>query len=204
AHRWVLMNDAWCALMHRPREAMLGRTDYDLGSREQADGYCALDDEVFKTGEDREIEEGLTLSDGKVHILLTRKRLVNLANTHGDQPFICVSVFDITDIRRTEAALREREARYRATVELSPLIAWSADPQGGIVDVVPRWYEKTGLTPEQTLGTAWAAALHPEDVSDTARKWLHATETGELFSTEYRYRLRDGSYRSSAMRKRAS
>ncbi|MCO6414639.1 PAS domain-containing protein, partial [Siccirubricoccus sp. KC 17139] len=88
-----------------------------------------------------------------------------------------------------------REARYRATVELSPLIAWSADPQGGIVDVVSRWYEQTGLTPEQTLGTAWAAALHPEDVAETSRQWRHATETGEPFSTEYRYRLRDGSYR---------
>ncbi|MCO6414640.1 PAS domain-containing protein, partial [Siccirubricoccus sp. KC 17139] len=178
AHRWVLMSDAWCALMNRPREEMLGRTDYDLVSKEQADGYCALDDEVFETGEDRETEEGLTLSDGTVHVLLTRKRLVNLADTHGDQPFICVSVFDITDIRRTEAALREREARYRATVELSPLIAWSADPQGGIVDVVSRWYEQTGLTPEQTLGTAWAAALHPEDVAETSRQWRHATETG--------------------------
>ncbi|MBC4019418.1 PAS domain-containing protein [Siccirubricoccus deserti] len=30
AHRWLLMNEAWCRLMQRPREEMLGRTDFDL------------------------------------------------------------------------------------------------------------------------------------------------------------------------------
>jgi diguanylate cyclase (GGDEF)-like protein/PAS domain S-box-containing protein len=194
SHRWVLMNDAWCALMRRPREELLGHTDHDLVPADQADGYIALDDEVFATGGERQIEESLTLADGTVHILQTRKRLVRLAGPCEDEVFVIVSCADITRAKKTEAALRESEERYRATVELSPLIAWTADPHGVILDVAERWYQQTGLTPEQSLGTAWTAALHPEDLPETIRRWGLSLRTGAPFSMEYRYRLRDGSY----------
>ncbi len=195
AHRWLLMNDAWCALMRRPREELLGQTDHDLVPADQADGYTALDDEVFTTGEERQVEESLTLHDGVVHILQTRKRLVMLAGPAGEEPFIIVSCADITETKRTEAALRESKERYQATVELSPLIAWSADPQGMIIDVAERWYGRTGRTPEQTLGGAWASAVHPEDLPETSQNWAFSVQTGEAFSMEYRYRLKDGTFR---------
>ena len=60
------MNDAWCTLLHRPREKLLGRRDHDLLSAQQADAYSALDDEVFATVEDRQVEETLTLPNGTV------------------------------------------------------------------------------------------------------------------------------------------
>jgi PAS domain-containing protein len=92
AHRFLLINDAWCALVRRPREEILGRTDHDLLPAEQADGYAALDDEVFTNGEERQVEESLTLHDGTVHILQTRKRLVTLTGPDGDESFVIVLI----------------------------------------------------------------------------------------------------------------
>ncbi len=195
AHRLLLVNDAMCALIGRPREELLGRTDHDFLPAEQASGYQAVDNEVFATGEEREVEEELTAADGTVHVLRTRKCLVTLPSPDGEESFIIASVSDITESRRTERALRENEERFRRTVELSPLIPWLADPGGMILDADARWYARTGLTPEQTLGTGWTAVLHPDDLPQVIRLWSHSIGTGEPFSVEYRYRQQDGSYR---------
>ena len=124
----------------------------------------------------------------------TRTRLVRLGSANGDESFIIVSSAGIASAKITEAALRESEARYWAIVEMSPLIAWSADPRGAILDVAERWYRLTGLTPEQTLGVGWLSAVHPEDLPEFGRRWAFSVQTGEPLSIEARYRLQDGTY----------
>lgn len=195
AHRYLLMNDAMCALMGRPRGELLGRSDYDFMPKEQADGYWAVDDEVLATGEEREVEEDFTSGDGKLHVFRTRKRPVTLPTAGGEETFLIASITDITQIRLAERALRQSEERHRYTVELSPLVAWSADADGMVVEVGARWYERTGMTLEQTLGTGFASALHPEDAAAAVATWRHSVTTGEPLSVECRYRLADGSYR---------
>lgn len=195
ARRLLLVNDAMCTLLGRPRAELLGRTDDDLVLPEQAAGYQAVDDEVFTTGEEREVEETLTVAGGTTRVLRTRKRLVSVPGPDGDRCYLIASINDITESRRTEIALRESEERFRRTVELSHLIPWSADPEGMILEADARWCEQTGLTLEQSLGTGWVVALHPDDVQGTSERWAYSIQTGLPFSMEYRYRREDGSYR---------
>ncbi|MCO6419220.1 PAS domain-containing protein [Siccirubricoccus sp. KC 17139] len=79
-------------------------------------------------------------------------------------------------------------------MELSPLIPWSADPQGLVTDVGTRWCERTGMTAEETLGTGFAAAVHPDDAPELLDWWQSSVQTGEPFTAECRYRQADGSY----------
>ncbi len=196
AHRWLLMNDPMCELMGHSRAALLGRTDHDFLPKEQADGYWAVDDEVFDTGEEREVEETLTAADGSTRVLATRKRRVMLAGPDGAPlPVVIASIIDLTDIRRAESALRESEAHYRHSVELNPQVPWTADAQGLVSEAGPRWEELTGRSVEQGKGTGWAEQVHPEDLDETLRRWQASVDSGAPFDRAFRLRLRSGEYR---------
>ena len=58
-----------------------------------------------------------------------------------------------------------------------------------------RWYEYTGLSVMQSMGEGWVNAFHDEDVKEAEERWRHSLETGDEYSTEYRCRSHDGSWR---------
>jgi PAS domain S-box-containing protein len=102
---------------------------------------------------------------------------------------------DITARKLTEEALRENEEYHLHLVELGAQIPWTATPDGRITEVGSRLQRLTGLTQAETLGTAWAMAVHPDDRARTVEIWSHALRTGEPLETEYRFRFADGAWR---------
>jgi PAS domain S-box-containing protein len=102
---------------------------------------------------------------------------------------------DITERKRVESELRASEAQYRSLADLIPGIVWTSRPDGWIDYANRFWFEYTGLTQEQTLGTGWAVVLHPHDVERVSTLWAHSLERGEPIEVEYRVRRADGSYR---------
>ncbi|MCL6527720.1 MAG: EAL domain-containing protein [Thermaceae bacterium] len=102
---------------------------------------------------------------------------------------------DITQRKRAERALLESEAHYRYRVELSPQIPWTADPTGNITDLSQRWTQLTGMSPAETLGQGWAAALHPDDRARVLAAWAQSLHSGEPFCLEMRFRTAAGDYR---------
>jgi PAS domain S-box-containing protein len=71
--RFVYANDAFCALMGRPRERLIGRTDFDLFPADQAGAYRERDSKVLATGIANESEETLTNADQTQMWISTRK-----------------------------------------------------------------------------------------------------------------------------------
>jgi PAS domain S-box-containing protein len=57
------------------------------------------------------------------------------------------------------------------------------------------WINYTGLTLEQTQGTEWQQAIHPDDLPLAIERWTQARETGNDYSIELRVRRVDGVYR---------
>jgi PAS domain S-box-containing protein len=108
---------------------------------------------------------------------------------------VSVSVVDITRRKKAEQALAESEDHYRHTVELNPQVPWTADPDGMILDASQRWESLTGLTIQESLGTGWIRALHPDDVQPTSRTWSLALRTGSPLDVQYRIRHVDGTWR---------
>jgi two-component system sensor histidine kinase/response regulator len=74
-HRWILMNDAMCALMGHPREEVLGKSDHDFFPRAEADLFWAKDQLVFDSGLPNESLEPFTDASGKTHVISTKKSL---------------------------------------------------------------------------------------------------------------------------------
>ena len=74
-HRYVLGNEAMCALAGRNREDVLGRTNYDFFPREQVDIFWEKDENVFQTGEENENEEEITDALRRTRTIVTKKTL---------------------------------------------------------------------------------------------------------------------------------
>jgi diguanylate cyclase (GGDEF)-like protein/PAS domain S-box-containing protein len=84
---------------------------------------------------------------------------------------------------------------FRTLAEAVPEIMWTADPDGADDYFNRKWFDYTGLTVDQSRGTAWMAVVHPDDLSPCLAKWTNALRTGEAYDVEYRLRGKDGSFR---------
>ena len=102
-HRFVLVNNALCALVGRPTEEFLGMTDYDIFPKEQADIFWKMDDLVFEDGGEHVDEEEITDAQGNVHTIITKKTL--FVDRTGNKHIVGV-IRDITDRKKMEKELR--------------------------------------------------------------------------------------------------
>jgi PAS domain S-box-containing protein len=72
-HQWVLLNNAYCDFLGYPKAEMLGKSERDFFSAEEADIYWAKDELVMLTGNPETDEEPYTDTEGNEKIILTQK-----------------------------------------------------------------------------------------------------------------------------------
>lgn len=99
---FVLTNEAFCQMVGRPNESLLGLTDYDIVPREQAAFFQDIDRKVFATGAPHELEERLTNAAGAEYWLFTRKSMATVAS---GERFVVGIIYDITERKRMEKDL---------------------------------------------------------------------------------------------------
>jgi PAS domain S-box-containing protein len=85
--------------------------------------------------------------------------------------------------------------RYRQLADAMPQIVWTADPTGAANYFNRRWFEYTGMTPEEAGPNAWQSVVHPDDLPSVIARREQTLQSGEPFETEYRFRAADGRYR---------
>ena len=112
-HRWLLLNEANCKFTGIPKGALIGKSDYDVFPREEADVFWETDELVFESGEVNLNEERFTSTDGTVHYIQTKK--TPFVSSDGSQMLVGV-IRDITERKRYEEAHEEalNEARRLA------------------------------------------------------------------------------------------
>ena len=106
--RFVRINKAEEELLGMPREALIGKSDHELFSKEQADLFVAKDREVLaKDGVVEVAEEKLTTASGT---LILRTRKIGLRDSAGRPQFLLGISDDITEQKRAEEAIRTLNA----------------------------------------------------------------------------------------------
>ncbi len=89
----------------------------------------------------------------------------------------------------------ESSLHLRTLVEAIPQMIWTATADGSRDYFNQRWCDYTGLSLEQATGHGWEAALHPDDLDLSRKKWVECVQTGEGAELEYRLRrAADGTY----------
>jgi PAS domain S-box-containing protein len=194
-----------------------GQMDWDPRQRELwgVGRDDVITDEIFLAGvhpEDRDrVQELLSRAfDPEGEGLYTAEFRLR-STSHGDERWIAATgrvhfedrqpvrligtVQDISERKRTEAALRESEAQFRAFAQAVPNHVWAARPDGALYWFNDQVYAYSGVEVGTLDGSEWARIVHPDDLPAASAAWAHALATGEVYETEFRIQGADGSFR---------
>jgi PAS domain S-box-containing protein len=130
-HRWVMLNDAAVEMMGQPREKLIGKSDYDLYPKEQADVFWKFDELVFETGSSSN-EELITWNDGTIHTIGTHKQLYIEQST--GKKFIVGTSHDISEYKKIEEELRASEKKYHELFDNANDFIITIDLEGNITN----------------------------------------------------------------------
>ncbi len=175
--KFVRFNKAGEDLLGHSREALIGKSDYDLFPKEEADFFTDIDRQVLQSGRLLEIpEEPIQTRDKGRRILHTKK--IPILDAAGTSLYLLGISEDITDRKRVEGELRKSEAQLRAILDNSPGMVFLKDIEGRYLDV-NRQFERTfHLTREQVVGKTDEAIFPPEQAALFRANDLKALQAG--------------------------
>ena len=107
---------------------IIGKDDYQMGWRAQADLYRDADRQVIESGRPvLLLEQPQTTPEGHTMTVLASK--IPLRDVRGEISGVLGTYLDITERKRTETALRESEARYGAFIDATSDMVYVKDDE---------------------------------------------------------------------------
>ncbi|MFN3431936.1 MAG: PAS domain S-box protein, partial [Candidatus Sericytochromatia bacterium] len=158
SHRWVYLNEAFCALMGLGRASLIGQSDTDFFPPEEAAVFWAKDAEVLEKGGENVNEEAFTDAAGVSHVIVTKKSLY--VDDEGRR-FIVGVIREITEQKRIEEALRESESRYRGLVDAT-FDGIAIHENGAIIEANSALAAMSGYSLEEMRGLNGFDLVAPE------------------------------------------
>lgn len=199
-HRWVILNDAMCSLIGRPREELIGKSDYEIFPKEQADVFWSYDSLVLKTGRTSVNEEEIT-AQGVTRTISTKKSI--LREPLSGRRFIVGTIRDISDQKALARQLKERHQRYELAAAGGNVGVWDWDLLTDHLFVDPHIKGLLGYEDDEIENRldAWLEHVHPDDrdsLVSSVRRYLNGDS--EDYEVEHRMLHRDGGLRWIVMR----
>jgi PAS domain S-box-containing protein len=165
--QYLMVNSALCSMVGYSREEMLAMSWLDLTLPEDVPSSQEMMERLLESsGETQEWEKRYRHRDGQ--IIWARLKVSLVRDDHGALPHILIHVENITESRRTEAALAESEIRFRRIFENNGLVMLFADAESGAIVSANHaaadffGYSRESLT---TMSMDEFDSLPPEDVA---------------------------------------
>lgn len=151
-------------------------------------------DQVFAAAPDALILvlSGLTDDDtAQLAMAMERGAHDYFSKGHVDAHWLPRALHYVIDRKLSRSALQGSEERFRAMSDASPLGIFVSDMDGSCIYTNAAYQKISGLTSEQTLGTNWSTAIHPEDRARVLAEWHSAAHGEAPFQTEFRFLQQD-------------
>ena len=188
----TFFNDSLCKIFGYPRDELMAMNNRAYMSPATAKKTYRLFNEVYRSGEPTKIFDwdfikidGTTIN---VEISISLMR-----DSKGEPVGFRGIVRDITERKRAEEALREREENYRSILKLAPdSITISRIADGRYLQVNNAFCQHTGYTPEEVLGrTAFDLNIFVNP-ADRERLVEAVRRQGRADGLEIKFRTKDG------------
>jgi PAS domain S-box-containing protein len=119
---------------------------------------------------------------------IMRCQYVPVSTTDGTVESFVGSILDVSDLRRTQQTLHDRESHFRAAFELSAVGQAMVSAKGVYLLVNERYCQMTGYTREELLGRHPDDITHPDDIgADLPRREAMLRGESATVTTEKRY-----------------
>jgi formate hydrogenlyase transcriptional activator len=148
---------------------------------------------VLTSGEAGEVEARLRRHDGSFRWFLLRAE--PLRDETGKIVRWYGTSTDIEDRKQAEEKLRQDARELRRVIDTIPALAWCSLPDSSSEFLNKRWHDYTGLSPEESRGWGWQAAIHTQDLAQVMDKWREMLASGKASELEARLRRQDGLFR---------
>jgi PAS domain S-box-containing protein len=170
---------------------IVGKDDFQMVWRDQAESYRADDRRVIESGSSKElIEEPQTTPDGTTITLLTSK--LPLRDSRGEVSGVLGTYMDITEHKRAEQALRASEVRMRALLDHMLEGLLMVDDAGVIGLVNPAGERMFGYASDELIGMPLRTLVPENAGADIGRFLREALEKAMGRTTEWQGRRKNG------------
>ncbi len=102
---------------------------------------------------------------------------------------------DVSLRKRVFKAVSDSEHRFRTLAETLPQFIWVADSKGVKTYCNQRYLDYTGVRSTAEMNEGWKNCIHPDERTRAWEIWKHSLDTGEPYSSAYRLKRYDGTYR---------
>jgi PAS domain S-box-containing protein len=192
--RYMLVNRRFSEVFHRSEDTILGTTDYDFFSKEQADAFRQMDVRTAVADHALTEEEQVPQDDG-LHTYLSVKS--TLRNDSGNPYAIFGISTDITDRKEAEESIRRAEANYREIFDKASDAIYVHDIETGkIIEVNQRASDITGYSKEELISADLNDFItgHPQYTMEHAFNYLQKAAQGTPQLFEWLGKNKDGSH----------
>jgi len=189
--RFVMVNPAFEELVGLPLEQILGRTGHDLFPPEVADVHRENDLQVLADGIARTSSEWAPHPDGTMHEYVSHK--FALVDESGEAYAIGGISTDVTDLRASEADLRDAEARFQAVFTHAPIGQIFSELDGRVSAVNEALAAMLGYRAAEMIGRRIADFAEPEVFASIRQDAAHLLDGGpDSITAIRRFLRRDG------------
>lgn len=161
-----------------------GQLDF-AGFREMMQNVISRDASV------QGFEVNIKLGETGERIMLVHARKVILHQKHT----ILLVFEDITEHRRAQKLLEERQQWFKELVDNATAFIWVAQADGRVNFFNKAWLDFTGQSFDKDKGHTVFEIIHPEDRAAYQEASSTGIAEGTPYTIEYRLRRRDGEYR---------
>lgn len=194
-HVFELANDKYLALLGY--RDIIGKPVRDVLPEAENQGFLEMLDEVYSTGKafvGKEIKLDLKNSGRDKSVILDFV-YQPIKDASGKVDGVFVHAIDVTEKVLNRTRLENSEKELRNLIDTVPVIIWITNSRGQGHYLSKNWYEYTGQSRKETLGTGWQDAIHPEDHSRVVQNLERAHQEQKEYHLKCRLRSRTGDYR---------
>ena len=196
---FVQINDTELNWLGYERDELVGQPFVTLLTAESQAQFQTQFPQFVEQGQLKNLELEIICKNGSM--LPVNLNSTAIRNASGSFIMSRASLFDLSDLKQAESALRLSEATFRSLSEFAPIGIFMTNAAGQIVYSNAQIQAMSGYSLAESLGYGWTQFIHPDDLRWILEQWqTDQAVQGNSTYHDVRYLRQDGTIRYSCIR----